>query len=50
MPEHELTQLGADHFEIEYKDRDKLKKMDWKDMDFHAMGKKRLGDIVANTI
>ena len=48
LPEHELTQVGTDHFEIRFQDQGKLKKMDWKDMDFHAMGKKHLGDIIAS--
>ena len=50
LPEHELSQIGIDHFEIKYKDQGQSKKMDWKDMDFHAMGKKHLGDIIANSI
>jgi hypothetical protein len=45
-----LKQLGPDHFQIEYHDQDKLKTIDWKNMDFHAMCKKQLGDIVANTV
>ena len=48
LPEYELTQVGTDHFEIRFQDQGKLKKMDWKDMDFHAMGKKHLGDIIAS--
>ena len=47
---HNLKQISADHFQIEYHDQDKLKTVDWKDMDFHAMCKKQLGDIVANTV
>ena len=50
LPEHKITQIDEDHFEIEYKDQDKLKKMDWHGMDFHAMGKKHLGDIIASAI
>lgn len=48
LPEHELVQIDKDHFEIRFQDQGKLKKMDWKDMDFHAMGKKHLGDIIAS--
>jgi hypothetical protein len=49
MPEHVLTQLDTDYFEIGYTGQDKkLKTMGWHGMDFHAMGKKHLGDIVAN--
>ena len=50
MPEHRLTQLDTDYFEIGYTGQDKKPKtMGWHGMDFHAMGKKHLGDIVANT-
>ena len=50
VPEHTLTQLDADYFEIGYTGSDKKpKSMGWHGMDFHAMGKKHLGDIVANT-
>jgi hypothetical protein len=49
MPEHVLTQLDTDYFEIGYRGQDKKPKtMGWHGMDFHAMGKKHLGDIVAN--
>ena len=48
LPEHCLAQIDEDHFEIQFQHQDKLKKMDWKDMDFHAMGKKHLGDIIAS--
>lgn len=50
LPQHEVTQIDADHFEIKYQDQSKLKKMDWHSMDFHAMGKKHLGDIIASAI
>ena len=45
-----LKQLAPDHFQIDYHDQGKLKTIDWQDMDFHAMCKKQLGDIVANTV
>jgi hypothetical protein len=45
-----LTQLGPDHFQIEYVDQGKLKTIDWQNMDFHAMCKQQLGDIVANSM
>ena len=49
MPEHALTQLDIDYFEIAYTDQArKPKTLGWHGMDFHAMGKKHLGDIVAN--
>jgi len=47
---HDLRQLDPDHFQIEYFDQDKLKTIDWQNMDFHAMCKKQLGDIVANSM
>ena len=50
LPQHEVTQIDADHFEIKYLDQSKPKKMDWHSMDFHAMGKKHLGDIIASTV
>ena len=49
LPEHSLKQLDTDYFEIGYTGQDKKRKvMGWHGMDFHAMGKKHLGDIVAN--
>jgi hypothetical protein len=50
MPEHELTQIDTDHFEIKYQVQGRPQITEWKDMDFHAMGKKHLGDIIANSI
>ena len=51
VPQHTVTQLDADAFSIEYTGADdRPKTMGWFGMDFHAMGKKHLGDIVANTI
>jgi hypothetical protein len=47
---HSLTQLGPDHFKIDYHDHNKLKTIDWQNMDFHAMCKKQLGAIVASTM
>ena len=50
MPEHTLIQLDTDYFEIAYTGQDrKPKTMGWHGMDFHALGKKHLGDIVANS-
>jgi hypothetical protein len=44
-----IRQLDTDYFEITYTGQDqKLKTMSWHGMDFHAMGKKQLGDIVGN--
>ena len=50
MPEHTLRQLDEDYFEIGYTGADKKSKIiGWHGMDFHAMGKKHLGEIVANS-
>ena len=48
LPEHEITQIDQDRFEIKYQDQGKPKRMTWHGMDFHAMGKKHLGDIIAS--
>ena len=47
LPEHELTQIDDARFEIKFQDQDKPKRMSLS-MDFHAMGKKHLGDIIAS--
>ena len=46
-----LTQLDPDTYRIDYENSDTEGKPKWivlKQQDFHAMGKKTLGDIVAN--
>jgi hypothetical protein len=48
-PEHTLTQTAQDQYRIEYVTSDKKKK--WiaiNNVDFHAMGKGHLGEIIAN--
>lgn len=48
-PEHQLTQLSADEYRVDFVTADK--KPRWikiQGQDFHAMGKQQLGDIVAN--
>ena len=50
LPEHEITQIDEDRFEIKYQDQGKMKRMTWHGMDFHAMGKKHLGDIIVSTV
>lgn len=48
MPEHVLTCVEQDHYEIEYRNTEgRLKTMSWKGLDFHAMCKKHLEVIVA---
>ena len=50
LPGPLLKQIDTDGFEIAYTGLDKKSKtMSWYGMDFHAMGKKHLGDIIANT-
>ena len=49
MPGPTIKQLDTDYFEITYTGQDKkLKTIGWHGMDFHAMGKKQLGDIIGN--
>jgi hypothetical protein len=50
LPEHEVTQIGQDYFEIKYQDHGTMKRTTWHSMDFHAMGKKHLGDIIAGNV
>lgn len=48
-PDHDLTQLGTDHYRVDFVTPDQ--KRHWIDLqgqDFHAMGKRQLGEIVAN--
>ncbi len=48
--EHTLTQLGSDHYRVDYVNGENQRRyIEIKDQDFHAMGKKHLGDIVANS-
>lgn len=49
LPGPTLKQLDTDYFEIAYTGQDqKHKTIGWHGMDFHAMGKKHLGDIIGN--
>jgi hypothetical protein len=48
-PDHQLTQLSADHYKVEYiNSQNQPRCIELKHQDFHAMGKQQLGDIVAN--
>jgi len=48
-PDHRLTQLGPDHYRVDFMTSDKKPRwIELKNQDFHAMGKKALGEIVAN--
>ena len=48
-PEHKLTQLASDKYRVDFvNSKQKLRWIELHNQDFHAMGKKTLGDIVAN--
>jgi hypothetical protein len=48
-PDHQLKQLGPDHYRVNFVNSDlKPKWIELRGQDFHAMGKKTLGEIVAN--
>jgi hypothetical protein len=48
LPEHRLTCVDPDSYEIEYTNAEgKLKTISWQGLDFHAMCKKHLEAIVA---
>jgi hypothetical protein len=48
-PDHKLTQLAPDHYRVDFVNSDlKPRWIELQGQDFHAMGKKTLGDIVAN--
>lgn len=48
MPDHGLTCVEQDHYEVEYTNANgQLKNMSWRGLDFHAMGKKHLEVIIA---
>jgi hypothetical protein len=48
-PDHSLTQLGPDHYRVNFLTPDQRPKwIELRNQDFHAMGKKTLGEIVAN--
>jgi hypothetical protein len=47
-PEHDLTQLDPDRYRVDFVNGQG--QLRWTELrqDFHAMGKRQLGDIVAN--
>jgi len=48
LPDHELTQIDTDHYRIDFTNNENRRQwIEIKHQDFHAMGKKHLGDIVA---
>jgi hypothetical protein len=48
-PEHQLTQLDADSYRVDFLTPDKKPRWIMLTQDFHAMGKQQLGAIVANS-
>ena len=48
-PEHQLTQLDTDVYKVDFLTSDKKARWITLTQDFHAMGKKQLGAIVANS-
>jgi hypothetical protein len=49
-PEHQLSQLDQDHYRVDFATADrKSRYIILRNQDFHAMGKRYLGDIVANS-
>jgi hypothetical protein len=48
-PEHQLTQLDADSYRVDFSTPDKKPRWITLKQDFHAMGKQQLGAIVANS-
>lgn len=48
LPEHSIKQLDTDHYRISYKKQDRDRHITVTGMDFHAMGKGHLGDIIAS--
>jgi len=48
MPQHRLSLLDTDHYLVEYTDQQgKNKNITWAGMDFHAMGKSHLENVIA---
>ena len=48
-PDHQLTRVGKDNYRVQYLTADgKSRWISLENHDFHAMGKKQLGDIVAS--
>ena len=51
MPEDKLKQIDQDYYTVEYIDKSgQLKSVGWRGLDFHAMNKQQLGEIVAANI
>jgi len=51
LPEHALSQISQDHYRIDFTDSENRRRwIEIKNQDFHAMGKKHLGDIIAKNL
>ena len=51
LPEHALSQIAQDHYRLDFTDGENRRRcIEIKNQDFHAMGKKYLGDIVAKNL
>lgn len=49
MPDTELSQVETDHYKVTFTDSEhRLRALSWAGTDFHAMGKRHLGEIVAS--
>lgn len=50
LPNHQVVELSQDHYRINYTNsQNQLRWVDLQGQDFHAMGKRHLGDIVAKS-
>lgn len=50
LPDHEVVELAQDHYRINYTNSQRQQRwMDLQGQDFHAMGKRHLGEIVAKS-
>ena len=49
LPDHKLTQLDPDRYRVDFVTQDKKPRWITVTSDFHAIGKKHLGDIIANS-
>lgn len=48
-PEHNLSQISTDRYRVDYITADNKKRWIELEQDFHAMGKRHLGEIIANS-
>jgi hypothetical protein len=49
MPDTELSEVEQDHYKVTFTDSEhRLRALSWAGTDFHAMGKRHLGEIVAS--